>query len=324
MHQLPNKTNSSTSRRKFIKQLSLSAVAIPFASTGLTACAPNPPKEDLEVHLFSKHLQFLDIKTAAQRAVEMGFSGLDLTVRPKGHILPENVTTELPKAILDMKEVGASCKMIATAVEDATNPLDIDVLKTAGEAGIEYYRCNWFKYPPDISLEASLDYYQKKIQELGVLNKKHNIIGCYQNHSGTKVGASVWEVKKILATVDPAFFGAQYDIRHAVAEGGNSWTNGVKLLQNEIKTIVLKDFVWGQVNGKWKIVNVPIGEGMVDFPTYFKLLKSLELQPPVSLHVEYPLGGAEKGRSDITVNPSVVFEAMKKDLERIQQLWKVA
>jgi len=52
-----------------------------------------------------------------------------------------------------------------------------------------------------------------------------------------------------LESVNPAFFGAQYDIRHAVAEGGRSWSNGVKLLKDQIKTIVLKDFKWGKVNG---------------------------------------------------------------------------
>ncbi len=322
MPQLSDLSEFPGSRRKFLKKLGLSSLVIPFSSTGLWSCAPAVSSENLEVHLFSKHLQFLDIKSAAQVAAEMGFAGLDLTVRPKGHILPENVNAELPQAVRDIRAAGLECKMITTAVEDATNPVDAEVLKTAGAAGIQYYRCNWFKYQADKSLEASLDYYQEKIRELGILNKIHNIIGCYQNHSGLKVGASVWEIKKILSTADPRFFGAQYDIRHAVVEGGKSWPNGIKLLKDHFKTIVLKDFKWGQVNGKWKIINVPIGEGMVDFAAYFSILKKLGLRPPVSLHVEYPLGGAEKGRSEITVDPLVVYEAMKKDLERIQELWR--
>ena len=32
---------------------------------------------------------------AAQIAAELGFEGLDLTVRPKGHVLPENVEADL-------------------------------------------------------------------------------------------------------------------------------------------------------------------------------------------------------------------------------------
>ena len=171
-------------------------------------------------------------------------------------------------------------------------------------------------------MEDSLHFYQEKVKELSEVNQQHNIIGCYQNHAGTKIGASFWEVKQLLEKVNPAYFGTQYDIRHAQVDSGLSWKNGLQLLKDSIKTIVLKDFRWGKVDGKWKVVNVPIGEGMVDFKGYFKLLKSYGLNPPVSLHLEYPLGGAEKGKFEITVDKKVVFDAMKKDLAAIQELWQ--
>ena len=314
----------SISRRKFIKNIGLANLVTLFGPFPIHAFNRKGPHEALKVHLFSKHLQFLDLRKASQIAAELGFDGLDLTVRPKGHILPENVAIDLPKAIRDIKQSGSTCEMITTAVSDVANPLDVEVIRSAAAEGVKYYRSNWFKFKEELTLEASLDFYKNKVQQLGELNKAHNIVGCYQNHSGLKVGASVWEVKKILETVNPAFFGTQYDIRHAVAEGGRSWPNGVKLLKDHIKTIVLKDFKWGKVNGKWRIVNVPIGEGMVDFNAYFKLLKNLEIKPPVSLHLEYPLGGAEKGRSEITIDQKIVFDAMKKDLTAVQQLWKEA
>ena len=116
-------------------------------------------------------------------------------------------------------------------------------------------------------------------------------MGCYQNHSGTFVGASIWEIKKILGSADIDHFGIQYDIRHATVEGGLSWENGLRLIRPHIKTIVLKDFKWSQVNGKWKAVNTPIGEGMVDFKKYFTLLKAYKINVPVSLHLECPIGG---------------------------------
>lgn len=311
----------SNTRRKFLKDVGATIAVAPIAASPINIFKLDQSDEPLQVHLFSKHLQFLNIKEAAQMAVEMGFAGLDLTVRPKGHVLPENVETDLPKAIRDIKEAGSTCEMMATAIADVANLVDKNVIRVAAAEGIKFYRSNWFKYKEDRSLEDSLEYYQEKVQQLSELNKAHNIIGCYQNHSGTKVGASIWEVKKMLETADPTYFGAQYDIRHAVAEGGRSWSNGVQLIKDQIKTIVLKDFIWGKVKGKWKIVNVPVGEGMVDFKSYFKLLKKYGLKPPVSLHLEYPLGGAEKGKLEITVDHKVVFDAMKKDLAIIQQLW---
>ncbi|MFK7774312.1 MAG: sugar phosphate isomerase/epimerase family protein [Saprospiraceae bacterium] len=278
----------------------------------------------LSINIFSKHLQFLDYQTTGEMAAEMGFDGVDLTVRPKGHVLPENVKIGLPKSISEIKKGGSKCEMITTSIENVNRPLDVDIIKTAAKTGIKYYRTGWFKYPQDQSMLDALEMYRNQIDALGNLNKENEIIGCYQNHSGKKVGASFWEIHKILETVDPDYFGAQYDIRHAIAEGGNSWENGLQLLHSKIKVIVLKDFKWGKVNGNWKLINVPIGEGMVDFDKYFKLLKKYNLNPPVSLHLEYDLGGAEKGKSKITVDKKIVFDAMKKDLKAIQKLWKEA
>ncbi len=315
-----------TTRRDFLKKASILAGVLPFYSFTKTynKSTINKGFKPLSINIFSKHLKFLDYQTTGEMAAEMGFDGVDLTVRPKGHVLPEDVKIGLPKSISEIQKGGSKCEMITTSIENVNTPLDVDIIKTAAKAGIKYYRTGWFKYPKDKSMLDALEMYRNQIDALGNLNKEHGIIGCYQNHSGKKVGASFWEIHKILETVHPDFFGAQYDIRHAIAEGGNSWENGLQLLQSKIKVIVLKDFKWGKVNGKWKIINVPIGEGMVDFDKYFKLLKKYKLNPPVSLHLEYDLGGAEKGKSKITVDKKVVFDAMRKDLKSIQKLWKEA
>ena len=116
--------------------------------------------------------------------------------------------------------------------------------------------------------------------------------------------------------------GSQYDIRHAVVEGGESWELGLKRINPFINSIVLKDFKWGIVEGKWKPINVPLGQGMVDFKRYFSLLKKYKINVPVSLHTEYDLGGAEKGRSKITIDKKEVLSRIKKDLVFIRKTWK--
>lgn len=311
----------SISRRAFIKNAAAAALVAPLAASPIPLFRQDEP---LKVHLFSKHLQFLDIKEAAQIAAELGFDGLDLTVRPKGHVLPENVETDLPAAIQDIQESGSTCEMMTTAITDVDSSYDGTIIETAAREGVQFYRSDWFRYHEDRSMQESIHFYQQKVKELGEVNKEHGIIGCYQNHAGRKIGASYWEVEQLLETADPDYFGTQYDIRHAMVDGGLSWKNGLHLLRNSIKSIVLKDFKWGKVNGEWKVVNVPIGEGMVDFKGYFQLLKSYGLKPPASLHLEYPLGGAEKGRYEINIDQKVVFDAMQKDLATVQQLWALA
>ncbi len=315
------------SRRDFIKKSAIVASTIPFISIGekmMAITRQTQPTETLDVSIFSKHLQFLNYRELGEKAAEMGFAGIDLTVRAGGHVEPKTVKTDLPKAVAEIKQGGSKVRMIATTIENVNNPMDVDILRTASDCGIKYYRPNWLKYPKGKSLPESLEMYAHQLKDLSLLNKKLGVIGCYQNHAGSLVGGSLWEVYKILELVDKNYFGAQYDIRHAIVEGANSWVNGLELIHSQIKTIVVKDYKWSIVNGKWELINTPIGEGMVDFKKFFRMLKDYQIKVPVSMHCEYDLGGAEKGNRKISVYPRVIFDAMKKDLNKIQELWREA
>jgi hypothetical protein len=48
------------------------------------------------------------------------------------------------------------------------------------------------------------------------------------------------------------------------------------------------------------------------------------LNVPVSLHFEYPIAGAENGSTKLSGDKKVVFDAMKKDLKKVQELWQQA
>ena len=280
--------------------------------------------EELEIHLFSKHLQFLDCRAAAEVAASLGFSGLDLTVRPGGHVEPHGVAEKLPEAIEAIENGGSHCSLITTAVENAENPVDVSLLKSASSSGISQYRTNWFRYRESVSMKQSLETCRKQLSGLSALNKELGLVGCYQNHAGKLIGASAWEVDAILANTDTDHFGVQYDIRHATVEGGLSWENGFRLLHKRIKCIVLKDFRWEKQQGRFIVVNTPIGEGMVDFTGFFKLIKANGIRVPAILHLEYPLGGAEEGARELSIDKGIVFSAMKKDLEQLRELWENA
>lgn len=311
-------------RRDFLIKTTVAGIGLPVLAQNGAYKMSEANNDPLEVHIFSKHLQFLDFKAAAEVAAEIGFSGIDLTVRPKGHIEPAEAEYKLPRAIEEISENGSSCTLITTAIESASNPLDKKLLQTASVQGIKLYRTNWFRYMDDISMIESLLYYQNQIKDLSILNKKLALVGAYQNHAGTSIGSSLWEVSTLLETADKNFFGVQYDIRHAMVEGALSWPNGIKLVKDQIKTIVLKDYKWVYKNSKWELVNTPIGEGMVDFISYFKLLKKYDIKVPAILHLEYPLGGAEHGTKQLEIDKKVVYAAMSKDLKRIRDLWAKA
>jgi sugar phosphate isomerase/epimerase len=173
-------------------------------------------------------------------------------------------------------------------------------------------------------MPETLEKYRQQLRDLAALNKNYGIHGAYQNHAGTDVGAAIWDLWYLIRDLEPEWMGLQYDIKHATLEGGQSWPNDVKLMHPFIKTIDVKDFQWVKKDGKWQVQMVPLGEGMVDFHRFFALVKQFDIQGPVSLHLEYPLGGAENGASKLTVDREVVLAAMRKDLEAVRKYMKAA
>ena len=311
-------------RKEFTKLTTLSLASIPllsFQDEFMDNSSTTPP---LNINLFSKHLQFLDYNDMSAAASEMGFDGLDLTVRKKGHVLPENVIEDLPKAVSAMKKHGLTPTMITTNVWDAKNTINQNVLKTASRLGFSHYRTNWLTYPEDRPIKESQALFGQQAKALELLNKKTGMIGGYQNHTGKNVGAPIWDLLPILEATEGKFIGSQYDIRHAVIEGGESWELGLKCIKPYINSIVIKDVKWGRIKGKWKPISVPMGEGMVDFKLYFSLLKKYNINVPISLHVEHDLGGAEKGKSSFTISEKEVLSRIKKDLIYLKEAWERA
>src|SRR5947199_7134500 len=101
---------------------------------------PLPSKEKLKVAIFSKHLQFISGEALAKAIAELGFDGVDITVRKGGHVEPERVARDLPALAAIFKQHGLEVPMITTDIVDAATPFAEDILKTMAGLGIHHYR----------------------------------------------------------------------------------------------------------------------------------------------------------------------------------------
>jgi len=301
------------SRREFIKTASaVSAGAI--ISPELFSGPQISEARTYPFCVFTKCLQFLDYAQLGKTLAIIGFKGAELSVRDGGHVLPQNVKTDLPRAVKTLQKSGISVPMMVTGIIDAEDPLTETILGTASDLGVGYYRMGYLSYDPAKSITDNLTAHRKTFDNLEKVNRKFGIQGCYQNHSGTKVGGPVWDIYWLMNGCDPDYISVQYDIRHSVAEGGTSWPLGMKLLSPWIKTTAIKDFYWKKENGKWKIKNVPLSEGMVDFDAYLQEYISLGISGPVTIHYEYDLGGAQSGSKNPTMSLKEISDYMKNDL----------
>ena len=91
---------------------------------------------------------------------------------------------------------------------------------------------------------------------------------------------------------DPAQIGVAFDIGHALVVHGDDWRRHFEKLKSHLKIAYVKDVTRA---GRW----VPFGEGDIASTGYFKLLKQMGYQAPVSLHIEFDWsdGGKAKTRA---------------------------
>ena len=273
--------------------------------------------------LFSKHLEWIDdYGRLAETAASLGFQGLDLTVRDNGHVDPAKVEDQLPRACDAIRKAGLAVPMITTRIADARQPETRRILKTASALGIRYYRRggeSWGKSTDPLAHIRSL---HPKVREIVELNREYNLFAGIHNHSGNGLGAAIWDLYELVKPFDARYIGANYDIGHATAEGGyGAWRSGFRLLAagQRIGMVAVKDFLWRKRDDGWRPGFCPLGEGMVDLPTFFGYLKQISFTGPISLHFEYSSAGA--GREEKQKNQ---LRDMRRDLDRLRGMVRTA
>ncbi len=298
-------------RRTFLRQIAGGAAAL-WALPGFPVFAK---AGESPVCLFSKHLQWLGFDEMAETTRRLGFDGLDLTVRPGGHVAPESVETDLPRAVAAAQSAGISIPTMTTAITDPSDPLTERILASAARQGVRYYRLGYYRYSDSVPVEETLSAARRQLEGLARLNEKHGICGDYQNHAGRNyLGSALWDLREVTRDLDPRWIGSQFDLRHAMVEGAYSWPVGFRLLADRIHTVVVKDFAWQVSGAEWEVENRPLGQGVAPFEDLFERLQRIEFEGPITMHFEYRLGGANRGARKLDVEPEVVLRAMRRDL----------
>ena len=308
------------SRRDFLAVASAARSAtIRMPRDGSSASAARGPYKG-KLCLFSKPLPEMDWRRLARAAKRVGFDGIDLTVRPGGHVLPESAAEDLPKAVSIIREEGLDVPMITTALVSASDPAARAILSTAGKLSIPFYKPGYYMYKL-VDVRKELERAGNEFRGLVELGKQFGMQAGYHNHE-EYVGAPVWDMATVIETLDPNWGGYYFDVRHATAEGGvGCWKIAANLVLPRLKMAAVKDFYWEKTAKGWRDQNCPLGEGMVDWKYYFGALAQAGFQGPISLHLEYEIPGATAAEKEDNT-----LASLKRDLEylkaRIQEVYE--
>jgi L-ribulose-5-phosphate 3-epimerase len=242
--------------------------------------------------LFSKHLPELDWTELGRAVKAAGFDGVDLTVRAKGHVLPERAAADLPRAIDAIKAQGVPVLMITTELTSAADPTARPILQAAARSGVRYFKTGYWRYTASSDVRAQVAATGKALEGLTALARDCGIELGFHNHAAY-IGSALWDIAPAMDRLDPKWAGYYFDPRHAVAEGGGgAWKAATHLVVPRLKMMALKDFYWDKTPKGWVIRDCPMGEGAVDWAWVGKTIGEAKFQGPISMHVEYEIPGA--------------------------------
>jgi len=241
---------------------------------------------------FSKHLPELDWTELGRAVKTAGFDGVDLTVRAKGHVLPERAAADLPRALEAIRAQGVSVPMITTELTSAADPTARPLLQTAAKHGVRYFKTGYWRYTAASDVRAQVTAAGTALEGLAALARDCGIELGFHNHTAY-IGAALWDIAPAMDRIDPKWAGYYFDPRHAVAEGGGgAWKAATHLAATRLKMMSLKDFYWEKTAKGWIIQDCAMGKGAVDWAWVGKTIREAKFRGPISLHFEYDIPGS--------------------------------
>jgi sugar phosphate isomerase/epimerase len=316
-------------RRDFLTGVAAATTAWAIKDVGFPteASAQAAPTQKLVTQLWSRHLQWVSTQAQAQSdpfgtgvkvgeaCLASGFAAVDLTVRSDGHVLPQNVATVLPPMLSGIRSTGAICDMIGNNIAPTSDPTDTswiatqfvnEIISVAGANGITKYR--WYNsggpsFPANTfgqTMTTQLDGFRVNMRRLAAINAQAGVCGVAHTHSGN-LGTSVYDILYAMQGIDPAQIGINLAIGHtADAAPGVTWQLEMRRAMPYLHGTALQDLK-GTLNATTGALSTSTvqstgatgtGGGIINWATFFSLLRLGGYSGPAEAQIEYSITGA--------------------------------
>ncbi len=315
---------SQFDRRQFVSRsarIGLALAAAPQLLSGPIAQARGASEPAETFAAFTESFEEWPIAEVCEKFKAIGLDGLDLTVRPGGHIEPEDAPKKLPAAMKAARDHGVRIAMLSTAIVEPNKTAEA-LLATAAELGIDRVKLGYYRYQDFGTLDKQIDGVRRKLERVAKMAAKHGVLPCVHVHSGDTIPGSGTIAYMLLAGFDPSELGAYVDPMHMTIEGGNDgWRQGLDLLAPWIAISSLKNCKWittgrdSHGQQRWTTRKCPLADGVCPLPRYFATLERIGYRGLYTLHSEYSDRNSWK-----VLNAEECLEQTRRDLEYVKKI----
>ncbi len=235
---------------------------------------------------FTKFLQSLDIPALIAFCKDTGLDGTDMAVRPGFPVTPDNVATELPRAMRAFKDAGLTIGLVsaATSLNDPDVAHSRAIFEACARAEVPAVKIGYFPYPG--KFDAALAEGRRRMAGFAKLAEKTGVRAYYHTHSGNMLGNNGAGLRLLLQELDPHHVGVLFDTGHTAVNGGPIRYE-LDLARPWLAAISIKDMLWEKKKGAWQYEVVPAGEGIVRWTDAAAGLKESRFNGTITLHAEY-------------------------------------
>ncbi len=255
---------------------------------------------------FSKNLAKIPYAQLGLIASQMGYDGVDLTVMQGGHVNPNITNVDLVRAVESVRGAGVEVPMITTDITSQADAWAYAILAITSRVDVNLFRTGFWPWGSEGNIPKRLAQIRNDIVNTVALGKQNKMVAMFPNRAGSFFGSAFWDAQSVLADLDPAWIGYYFDPSQT-----QTWEPALRYALPRLKAVAVQDGTWQKVDDRWMLKPCPLGDGMVDWQVFFRILAQARFTGPVSIHFEY------QAQDEVS--------AMTKDLEfvrtQIDQAW---
>ncbi len=282
----------------------------------------------MQIVLNSKFFKALSVSELGARAQELGFDGIDVSVRTGHPVNPDNAATALPEAVAGWKARGLVCPL-ATAPVALVNPdaPEVEPLYAGcAAAGVPRLKIGFFPFRPGDDYWQLVHTARHALQGFARVGEKYSIQTVYQIHSGPVLGSNCAGLMHLLRDLDPRWVGAYPDLGHMVLDG-EDYPMGLAMVREYLSIVAVKDAYHAPqpAGSEPPFVPrfVPLGRGAVNWHRALGALKALGFDGAFSVHTEYQFDESiirQVGYADTT--PPNLEAWARADAAFLRRMWR--
>ena len=267
------------------------------------------PRRTPLVCAFSQNLIKIGYPQLGIIAQQIGYDGVDLTVMDGGHVDPHITNVDLVRAFESVRGAGLEVPMITTTLTSVSEPTAYPILAITGHTQVHLYRLGFWPWGPAANIARRLTQVRNDLTSLVAAGRQFEMTAMFPNRAGGYVGEAIWDTQSIIGDMDGQWIGYYFD--PSQTGGAANWETALRLALPRLKAVAVQDFQWVKTGNDWKMQMCPMGEGLVDWALFFRILAEAKFTGPLSLHMEY--------------HPQDEPGAMAKDIDfvrkQIRQAW---